>query len=141
MATKADFSEEEWKALQKGPTGAGMLASISDADFTESFGEAKTLAKYLGAQRDQGETPLMREIAHVHGSGFGLTGSPEKVRNETMEALRTATATLEAKAPDDLAAYRKLVIGAAEAVAAAKSGVSADEQAAIDELKQAVGGE
>ena len=25
MATKADFTEEEWKALEKGVTGAGML--------------------------------------------------------------------------------------------------------------------
>jgi hypothetical protein len=139
MATKDDFSEDEWKAMQKGATGAGMLASISDPDFTDSFGEAKTLAKYLGAQRDGGETPLMREVAHVHTSGFGLTGSPDKVRAETLEALRTATAALAAKAPDDLAAYRKLVVGAAEAVADAKGGVSAEETAAIDELKKAVG--
>ena len=27
MATKADFTEEEWKALQKGVTGSGMLVS------------------------------------------------------------------------------------------------------------------
>src|SRR5262245_42807923 len=34
MATKADFTEDEWKALQRGVTGAGMLVSVSDTDFT-----------------------------------------------------------------------------------------------------------
>ena len=48
MATKADFTEDEWKTMQKGVTGAGMLVSVSDRDFTDSFGEASALAKYLG---------------------------------------------------------------------------------------------
>jgi len=53
MATKADFTEEEWKTLQKGVTGAGLLVSAGDRDFTDSFGEATALAKYLGAQREK----------------------------------------------------------------------------------------
>ena len=40
MPTKADFSEDEWQAMQKGITGAGMLVSVTDRDFTDSFGEA-----------------------------------------------------------------------------------------------------
>ena len=39
MATKADFTEQEWDALRKGITGAGMLVSLSDRDFTDTFGE------------------------------------------------------------------------------------------------------
>ena len=49
MAGKADFSEDEWDALQKGVTGAGMLVSVADRDFTDSFGEASALAKQLAA--------------------------------------------------------------------------------------------
>jgi hypothetical protein len=49
MATKPDFTEEEWKTLQKGVTGAGMLVSVGDVDFTDSFGEATKLAKYSGS--------------------------------------------------------------------------------------------
>ena len=44
MAGKADFTEEEWDALQKGVTGSGMLVSVADRDFTDSFGEAKAIA-------------------------------------------------------------------------------------------------
>ena len=36
MATKADFTEDEWKAMQKGVTGAGMLVAVGDRDFTDS---------------------------------------------------------------------------------------------------------
>ena len=39
MATKADFTEDEWEAMRKGVTGAGMLVSIGDRDFTDTFGE------------------------------------------------------------------------------------------------------
>src|SRR5512133_1379524 len=93
VATKADFTEEEWKTMQKGVTGAGALVSISDADFTDTFGEAGAIGKYLAEQREKSDSVLIRDLAHVHGTGFGLTASREKVETETLEALRSATAT------------------------------------------------
>jgi hypothetical protein len=140
MATKADFSAEEWNALQKGVTGAGMLTSVSDRDFTDSFGEASALAKYLAEQRQSNESLLVREIANVRGTGFGITDSPQDVEEETLAALRSATATLATKAADDVGAYRELVIGVASLVAEAKGGgVSAAEGAAIDKVREALG--
>jgi hypothetical protein len=139
VATKADFTEEEWKAMQKGVTGAGMLVSVSDADFTDSFGEASTLAKHLAEQQQQGGSALIRDLAHVHGTGFGLTTSREKAETETLEALRSAVATLTAKAPDELGPYRELVIGVADHVASAKSGVKPSETDAIAKIKGALG--
>ena len=62
MATKADFTEDEWAALQRGVTGSGMLVSLSDPDFTEGFGEAHTLSKFLAAQHQVGATELVREV-------------------------------------------------------------------------------
>ena len=138
MATKADFTEDEWHALQKGVTGAGMLVSVSDADFTDSFGEASALAKFLAEQRRTNEIELVREIAAVHGGGFGLTASREKVETETMAALRTAVATLSAKAPDDVAAYRQLVLALAQAVAGAKGGVTETETKVIESVREAL---
>ncbi len=49
MAGKADFTEDEWKDLQQGVTGAGMLVSAAHRDFTDSFGEASAVAKQLAA--------------------------------------------------------------------------------------------
>jgi hypothetical protein len=105
VATRADFTETEWKTMQKGVTGAGMLVSISDADFTDSFGEASSVAKYL-AEQQRNESVLIRDLAHVHGTGFGLTASREKAETETLDALRSAVATLRQKTPNELAAYQ-----------------------------------
>ena len=138
MASKADFTEEEWKAMQKGVTGAGMLVSVSDRDFTDTFGEAGALARSLAEQHQSNESELIRELAGIHGSGFGLTASPEKVESETLSALRTAMAALASKAPDDLDRYRKLVLDVADRVANAKGGLAPNETAAIEKIKSAL---
>src|SRR3954451_5122802 len=140
MATKADFTEEEWKALQRGVTGPGLLVSVSDRDFTDTFGEASALAKYVAGQHETNESPLIREIAGTKGSGFGMTGSSEKLEAETLAALNLALQTLQEKAPDDVEGYRQLVLGVAEHVAEAKGGgTSATEAAAIERIRAAVG--
>jgi hypothetical protein len=136
MATKADFTDEEWSTMQKGLTGAGMLVSVSDADFSDSFGEASALAKFLGAQREQGTTELMRELAAVKGTGFGMTASRQEVETGTFTALSSAIATLAAKAPDEVEAYRQLVLATADAVAEAKGGVSPVETASLDAIRE-----
>ena len=84
MAGKDDFSKDEWEELQKGVTGAGMLVSVSHRDFTDSFGEASTLAKDLGAHRES-ESQLVRELAETHGTGFGFTASPSGGRGRDAE--------------------------------------------------------
>ena len=139
MASKNDFTEEEWKTLGKGVIGVGLLVSVSDRDFTDSFGEAGALAKYLAAQRGQSGSPLVRELAATHRSGMGLTSSPQKVESETMAALQSAIATLESKAPDEVGAYRQLVLGVADHVANAKGGLAPNEAAAIEKARDALG--
>ena len=139
MASKTDFTEQEWEALRKGVSGAGMLVSLSDRDFTDTFGEAGALAKYVSGQTVASSSQLVRELAHGGAAGFGLTASPEKVRAETMDALKTSVATLNAKAPDELDAYRGLVLGVAEAVAQAKSGEVQVEASMIAEIRSALG--
>jgi hypothetical protein len=138
MATKADFTEVEWQTMQRGLTGAGMLVSLADQDFSDSWGESSALAKYLGAQRTIGTTQLMRDLGATHGTGFGLTAKPDEVRNGTIEALRSTIALLGQKAPDEVEPYRQLVLGAAAAVAQAKSGVKPSEEEAIAVITEAM---
>ena len=141
MATKADFTEAEWEALQKGLTGSGMLVSLSDRDFTDMFGEAGAMGKFLAGQQVAASSDVIRELAKTHSTGFGLTTSPDTVRAGTMEALRSSIATLTAKSPDDVEPYRQLVLGLAEAVAQAKGGGEAPVEAAmIQEIRAALGG-
>lgn len=137
MATRADFTEDEWETMRKGVTGAGMLVSIGDRDFTDTFGEVAALAKRLGEERKKSQ--LTGELAAGRPSGFGMTASPEEVEAGTLEALRSATAILAAKAPDEVGAYRELVLEVAESVADAKGGVKPGETGAIDKIKSALG--
>jgi tellurite resistance protein len=139
MATRSDFTDDEWETLQKGVTGAGMLVSVSDQDFTDMFGEASALAKALRAQHEQGASELIRELASTRGTGFGVTSSRQEVESETLASLRSATELLGAKAPDEVESYRQLVLGVADAVAAAKSGVEPGETAALEKIKDALG--
>ena len=139
MATKADFTEEEWKAMEKGVTGAGLLVSVSDRDFTDTFGEASALAKALAAQKEKSASELVRELANARGTGFGMTASPQEVVAETVASLGVATAAIAAKAPDEADAYRQLVLGLAAAVAEAKGGVTRTETETLDRIRDALG--
>ena len=139
MTTKTDFTESEWTALQKGITGSGLLVSLSDRDLSDTFGEVGAMAKYLSGQQVAGPSELIREVAKAHGTGFGLTTSPERVRSETLEALRSSVATLQAKAPAEVEPYRQLVLGVAEAVAGAKGGEVPVELEMITQIREALG--
>jgi tellurite resistance protein len=140
MVTRADFTEAEWAGLQKGLIGSAMLVSLADRDFTDTFGEVGALTRYLQGQQLAGSSEVIRELAKTHTTGFGLTASPDKMRSETMGALQTGIASLAAKAPDDLEAYRQLVLGAAEAVAEAKGGIQPVEESMLEEIRKALRG-
>jgi tellurite resistance protein len=138
MAGRADFTEDEWKELQQGVTGAGMLVSTAHRDFTDTFGEASTVAKQL-ATHGQSASQLVRELSETRGTGFGLVASPKEVLEGTINALGAAVAVLGEKAPDELDAYRGLVLDLATAVAEAKGGVKDEEKAAIERIESALG--
>lgn len=140
MAARQDFSDEEWAALQRGITGSGMLVSLSDRDFTDSFGEAGALGKYLAGQQVAGPTDFIREVAKTRGTGFGLTSSPDEVRGQTIDALRSSVELLQARHPDEVEPYRALVLGVADAVAGAKGGGTSEvEASAIAQIREALG--
>jgi hypothetical protein len=138
MAAKTDFTAEEWDALQKGVTGAGMMVSIADPGFFDSFKEVGALTKHLSEARSQSTNPLIAEVAQVRGTGFGLTSSPQEVETGTIEALRSSMSTLKAKAPDDAQAYRDFVLNVAKSVAEAVKGTAASESDAIQKIDAAL---
>jgi tellurite resistance protein len=139
MATKDDFTPEEWKALQEGITGAGMLVALSDRGFFDTFKEANALAKHLTQARTKSESALVRDLAIAHGNPFGITASPAEIEEKTRELLTAAVAALEAKAPDELPAYRQLVQDVAGSVAEAAGGVAPTESKALETIRGALG--
>ena len=137
MAGKSDFTEEEWEQLRKGATGAGLLVSVSDRSFFDTFKEASSLAKYLKGSRDD-QSQLVRELASEGGTGFGVIASPGEVQDGTIEALKSGVATLESKAPDEVENYRGFVLELAESVGKAAAGGNEAEAAAVEKIKAAL---
>ena len=137
MAGRSDFTDEEWEGLRKGATGAGLLVSVSDRGFFDSFKEASSLAKHLIGARDD-ESQLVRELAEGRPTGFGVTASPTEVENETLGALQSAVATLRSKAPDELESYRAFVLDLAESAGKAAGGGDQAEEAAVEKIRSAL---
>jgi hypothetical protein len=138
MAQKSDFTEQEWELLRKGATGAGLLVSVSDRSFFDSFKEAGSLAKHLAGGRS-GESELIRELAGERASGFGVKTGAQELEAETLEALRSAVATLEAKAPDEVDAYKAFVLELADRVGKAAGGGDEAEGATVEKIRAALG--
>jgi hypothetical protein len=141
MATKTDFSEQEWEALQKGVTGAGFMVAVSDRSFFDTFKEAGALGKHLGQARQSAESELIRELSETRGTGFGITDSPQEIESETMDALRTAMNALRAKAPEEIEPYRAFVVELAQSVGNAAGGGEGAESETIEKIRGALNGD
>ena len=139
MAKKSDFTEQEWEALQKGVVGAGLLVSLSDRSFFDTFKEAGALGRHVAGAKQSNSSELVRELADVRGTGFGLTASPGTVERETLQALQSARTTLQSKAPEELEPYRQFVVDIAQSVADAAGGGESTESGAIEKVRSAVG--
>lgn len=136
MSVKLEASELE--TLRKGAMGAGLLVSVSDRGFFDSFKEAGTLAKHVAAARGTSASEVVRQVAEGHGLGFGMTTPPDRLESETLAALRSSVQLLESKAPDDLDAYRVFVLDLAKSVAAAAPGGDQAEAATVAKIEAAL---
>jgi hypothetical protein len=138
MADKSDFTEEEWEALHKGAIGAGYLVAVADPGFFDSLKEASALAKHVAAARKDDAHPLIKQLAESGVKGFGVRTSPAEVESETLAALQQAKAALDAKAPDELPAYREFVLNIARSVGSAAEGGDAAEAEAVRKIDGAL---
>ena len=139
MAKKDDFTQDEWTRLEQGVMGATMLVATADPGFFDTFKETKAMARHVAGARTTASSELIKELAHESRlSGFGLVKSPHELERETAGALSSAVSTLRAKAPDEVDAYRRFVLGIAQSVAEAAGGVAATESGAIEKVKTAL---
>ncbi len=132
------LSESEIETLRKGATGAGMLVAVSDRSFFDTFKEAGAMAKHLAEAKSSSTSEVVRQVAEGRGTGFGLTASPDEIESGALEALRSAKALLQAKAPDELDAYRTFVRDLVRSVSAAAGGGDEAEAAAIARVDAAL---
>ena len=133
------LTENELETLRKGALGAGLLVSVSDRGFFDTFKEAGTLAKHVAAARGETQSAVVRQVAEGRGVGFGVTTPPGEIESGTVEALRTSLQVLQTKAPGEVEAYRAFVLDLAKSVAAAAPGGDQAEGDAIGKIEAALG--
>ncbi|MFL6070835.1 MAG: hypothetical protein ACJ73L_02605 [Actinomycetes bacterium] len=138
MASRDDFSEEEWNTLHRGLTGAGMWVAVSERGFTSTFRETGAMASFLAHQSTEASSQLCRELAGTKGSGWKVSSSPEEIRQGTLAALRAAKALLTSKDAEDLTDYRELVLALANRVSGAAQGGDDVEAGVITEIAAAL---
>jgi hypothetical protein len=149
MATKADFTDEEWELLRETPPGVGMVVIASDRGgmVRESFSMAKA---YAEARKQPGASELLDELVAAKPD---MDHSRYQSKEEMVEAaLQRATDALaligEKGTADDVEQFRAFLWSVAEHVAnARKEGfmgltgerVSDAEEAALERIKTALG--
>ncbi len=138
MATRADFTDEEWTTLKVGLMGAGLAVSVSDGGMISAFKEAAGVGRAM--QNEVARGGLVGEIASMAGgrpSREELGG--RNVGTTVLGALQSAREILTAKAGEDLVAYQLAVVSVAQAAAEASKGVQPAEATTIEAVKKAVG--
>jgi hypothetical protein len=144
MTGSADFTPEEWDAIQEGPTSAGMIVSTAQrgGSFREAFAMAKAFAE---ARQEHGDSVLLDELVSSKPEVDRTKAhSPEELKQHGLARIREAVALLEAKAtPEEVEDYRRFVVSLAHRVAGAKGEggedrISEAERAAIAEIEEAL---
>ena len=162
MATKTDFTAEEWNLIRRAPFMAGlvMVAASPSGPFgivKEMFAVGKILAdvKNRGASSDLAKA-IVADLETAEGRQQGVPAefqgkAPGQVRSAALEACRQAAALVEKKAkPDEAQAFKEWLVSIGQTVAeAAKEGgflgfggvrVSEQETSALKDLRSALGG-
>ena len=160
MATKADFTQEEWAQIRKSP----VMASIAVVAASPS-GPVGVIKEMLAMGRLIGETKLksgsnglvdalVADLASREGMEQAkpdeLKGmSAAQAHTRAVEALKEVATLVDRKAPADAAGFKTWIQDVASRVAnASKEGgflgiggtlVSGEEQAALQEMAAALG--
>lgn len=142
MASKDDFTPEEWEAISDGPVYAGMMTITASkgGTFRETFSMSKAWAE---ARQRQGESELLDAVVAEKPKLDEKQGSAIEMHNAGSQMLQQAVQAIESKSPADLEAYRSFVTGLAQRVAEAHEEdgekVSSGERTVLDQIADALG--
>jgi hypothetical protein len=144
MTTQAAFSPEEWTSVLEGPPTAGLIVvtAARGGTFRETLAVSKA---YVDARSQHGQSELLDEIvAAKPKADHTRYHSPQELRDNGLQHLRSAVTLLEGKAtPEEVDGYRRFVLDVAQRVASAHredgQDVSPAEAEAIDQITAALG--
>jgi hypothetical protein len=131
----AEYTDSEKKQLRGAAFGAVYLVAQADPGMIdmlkESFAASKALAKAPGE---------MKAVFQGGGMPKMPKGDPASMESAILAGLQSSVATISAKDPAQLDAYRQTVLDACTSAAeSAGGGVNAAETAALSKVKGALG--
>lgn len=149
MASKADFTNEEWELLRETAPGVGMAVIVSDRGgmMRESFSMAKA---YAEARKQPGASALLDELVEAKPDlDHGRYASTEELVEAALQRASAALALIAEKGtPEDVEQFRAFLWSVAEHVANARKegfmGLTGDrvsdaEEAALERIKGTLG--
>ncbi len=135
VMTDTTFTEAEHDLIRRSAFGALALVSQADPGFFAMFKES------MAGSRALREAPPEVQALLKEG-GFPTppkASSKEEMESSILTELGQAVQVLDAKAPQQAAGFRQVVLAACQQVANASDGVAPQEQAVIDRVTQALG--
>jgi hypothetical protein len=141
VATKSDFSAEEWQVLEFAMLDTMMYMSLVDPGFWASFKEAGAVARFLAGRRQNSPSDLVRDLAgDIHARrDQEVVAHPANMEAPILARIEAAVALIAKKAPEDAAAFRDLIVGVANSAAGAVDGTTEHEREAIERIEAALG--
>jgi len=163
MATKSDFSADEWQKILESVFMSSMAVSAAEPSglwglIKEGVASARAMAD---VKSDKSANPLVAAIVSDLETSEGRTsvknglrstftgGDYAAIKAKSIDSLRDVAALLDAKAPGDAEQVKGWLYGVSEHVAEAASEggflgfggvqVSAAEKATLDEISGALG--
>jgi hypothetical protein len=135
MTTKSDFTPDEWKMILGSPMLAGMAVTLADPSgliglLQEGMASGRAM---LEAKSSPGANALVKELVADMETSEGrtiaragmkaeLTGkSPDEIKSQVLSVLGQVGKILDAKAPQDSAAFKAWLKHVAEQVAEAST--------------------
>lgn len=95
MPGKSGFTPDEWEALRKGVTGAGLLVAVSDRGFFDSFKEAGALGKHLATAREN--SARTSSASSRRNAAWGSASEPGRKRSSGRRSSRFGPALLRSR--------------------------------------------
>ena len=141
MASKVDFTEDEWQVLQWALSNSIAFVSMADRGFWDTFKEASGVARVIAAARAESDNALVRDLASDLKAGRDkeAMANAADIAGGVTERITEATALVAEKAPEDLEAFKAFIVSVAEAAAEAADGVAPTEAGAIEKIRAALG--
>lgn len=140
MATRSTFTPDEWQDLQWALLLAGSHISASDwPGIWKGFKVAAGGSRWL-TEMQSSDNPLVADLAkdQARKRPPGISDRAALASDVAIDRIRAAARIVATKAPEDLEAFKELLLTLAQVTAEEVDGVSEKELEALARVKAAL---